>query len=129
QRKGHRLALEALSMLPDNATLLIAGGRHPDDKSDFVERIQADINIAGLSERVKVTGYLPPDSVAQVMSATDLVLAPFTETSGSGSLAMAFACGKPILASDIGPHKECLAETPGCLSLFRSGDASALAAT
>ena len=61
------------------------------------------------------------------MSATDLILAPFAESSGSGSLALAMACGKSILASDIEPHREILADTPGALALYPLARESALA--
>jgi glycosyltransferase involved in cell wall biosynthesis len=128
RRKGHFLAIQALKSLPENAILLLAGGRHPDDFTSYVADLEALIAREGLSERVRVTGYLSPEQVAQVMSATDLVAAPFVESSGSGSLAMAFACGKPILASNIPPHREMAEETPGALSLFDGGDSAAFAA-
>lgn len=106
RRKGHGIAIEAMSRVPSDVILLIAGGRHPDDKSDYPNMLDSMIAAEGLSDRVRVTGYLPAGKVEQVMAATDLVIAPFTESSGSGSLALAFACGKAILVSDIAPHRE-----------------------
>jgi glycosyltransferase involved in cell wall biosynthesis len=111
RRKGHALAVEAMRALPEDVVLLLAGGRHPDDRTGYAEGIQRLIHEGHLENRVRITGYLPPDEVARVMSATDLILAPFTESSGSGSLALAFACGKPILASRIPPHVEIAAKS------------------
>jgi glycosyltransferase involved in cell wall biosynthesis len=127
RRKGHSLVLEAVRQIDDSVVVLFAGGRHPDDKTDYVPGLQSAIALGGLADRVRVTGYLSPDEVARVMSATDLIVAPFTEASGSGSLAMAFACGKPILASDIPPHREYLMASPSSVHLAPSGDGDALA--
>jgi glycosyltransferase involved in cell wall biosynthesis len=127
RKKGHLTAIEAMRHLPEEVTLLIAGGRHPSDRSgfpDMLERIAAERSLEG---RVRVTGYLAREAVATTMAATDLVLAPFTESSGSGSLAMAFACGKPIVASDIGPHRELVDMQPGVMELAGHGDAAGLA--
>lgn len=110
RRKGHALAIEAMRLLPPNVFLLIAGGRHSDDQTGYVAGLERLIQEGGLDSRVRITGYLAPEQVADVMSATDLILAPFTESSGSGSLALAFACGKPILASRIEPHLEIVHE-------------------
>jgi len=127
RKKGHKLALAALKALPEDVLLLFAGGGHPDDATDYVEEISVMARESGVAERARITGYLPKEQVAVVMSATDLVIAPFTETSGSGSLALAFACGKPILASDIEPHREINRATSFAVSLFPPGDAGALA--
>jgi glycosyltransferase involved in cell wall biosynthesis len=133
RRKGHALALQALRELHEphgyhgHVRLLFAGGAHPDDRTTYAADIRTMARELGLHYHVEITGYLSPEKVAAVMSATDLVIAPFTDASGSGSLAMAFACGKPILASDIPPHREYLEETPGSVSLFPAGDSHALA--
>lgn len=128
RRKGHAVAVEALRQMPPDAVLLLAGGRHPDDRTGYVADLEARIDAAGVRERCRVTGYLDEDAVRTVMSATDIVLAPFAESSGSGSLAMAFACRKPILASDIAPHAEIVGDTPGALRLAPVADGAAMAA-
>jgi glycosyltransferase involved in cell wall biosynthesis len=127
RRKGHLLALEALKMLPASVLLLFAGGKHPDDKTSYVKELKRLNETVTAANHARITGYLSPEQVAVVMSATDLVIAPFTESSGSGSLALAFACGKPILASDIEPHREINQISPHALTLFPAGNANALA--
>jgi glycosyltransferase involved in cell wall biosynthesis len=127
-KKGHGLALAALPQLPTDVTLLFAGDRHPDDHTDYVPNLRAEIGRNGLSDRVRITGYLPDEQVPVVMAATDVAIAPFAHSSGSGSLANLLAYARPVVASDIAPHQEIDRETPACLSLFRSGDPGDLAA-
>jgi len=126
-KKGHLLALEALKRLPDDVVLLLAGEQHPDDSSDYVVRLKAVIAAHGLEKRVQITGYLPAEQVPRVMAVADLAIAPFLESSGSASLAHLLAYRLPVLASDIPPHRELLAENPGSLSLFPVGNPTAMA--
>jgi glycosyltransferase involved in cell wall biosynthesis len=115
RKKGHLAALEAMRDLPEDVTLLIAGGKHPDDATSYVREVEE--RARELSVRARITGYLPADKIPTIMAATDLALAPFIETSGSASLAIAFASGRPIVASDIQPHREILQDTEYSLQL------------
>ncbi|HLK60251.1 MAG TPA: glycosyltransferase family 4 protein, partial [Chthonomonadaceae bacterium] len=127
-KKGHRLAIEALKQLPEDVVLLLAGDRHPDDRSEYVVNLQLLIAREGLEERVRITGYLPDMQIPQVMAATDVAVAPFLQSSGSASLAHLFANGRAIVASDIAPHREIVANEGECLLLFRSEAVDALSA-
>jgi glycosyltransferase involved in cell wall biosynthesis len=126
-KKGHRVALKAIRRLPEDVLLLFAGDRHPDDHSDYVPNLLAEIARLNLSDRVRISGYLPEERIPDVMAATDVAIAPFLQSSGSGSLANLMAYGRPIVASDIAPHREIASETPSPIVLFESGDAEALA--
>lgn len=128
-KKGHRLALEAIRKLPSDVLLLFAGDRHPDDHTDYVANLLAEVESEELANRVQVTGYLPEERIPIVMAATDVAIAPFLETSGSGSLANLLAYARPIVASDIAPHREITADSPACLALFESGNGQSLAAS
>src|SRR5262249_31002899 len=108
--------------LPDDVVLLIAGGQHSDDDSDFVDRLKQDAVDMNLGGRVRFMGYLSEVQVAEVMAATDVILAPFIESSGSGSLALSLACGKPIIASPIQPHLEMTSVLPGLFVLPETSD-------
>lgn len=121
RRKGYDVALEALKSLPKDVSLLIAGGRHPDDRTGFYERLAEQIRAEGLSDRVVVTGYLPDDRVPLVMTASDVVIAPSAEISNSSSLMRVCAYGKPIVASDLAATRE-INERKECLILSRVGD-------
>ena len=121
RRKGYEVALEALCELPDDVVLLVAGGCHPDDRTGFFEELKAKS-----SDRVIVTGYLPDDRIPVVMAATDVIAAPFTEMSNSGSIMRSIAYAKPIVASDLPATREINERLP-CLVLARAGDPQDLA--
>jgi len=117
RRKGHLIAIGALRHLPSNVHLILAGGKHPDDRTGYVDELRAAVAQAGVGDRATITGYLEPDEAAAIMSATDLVLAPFMTGSGSGSMAYAFSCGKPIVASAIAANVEIHRRCPEALAL------------
>lgn len=126
-KKGHGIALESLRHLPPDTLLLFAGEPHPDDHTDYVPNLRTLIEVLDVAERVQITGYVPDERLPFIMAATDVAIAPFTQTSGSGSLAHLLAYARPVVASDIAPHREIAQETPSCLALFRSGDPEDLA--
>jgi len=121
-RKGYDVALRAMSDTGD-ITLLIAGGPPQGDKSGYFESLSA---LTGLQDRVKITGYIEDSQIDTIMGATDLVLAPFKEASGSSSLSLALAYHKPILASDIEAIRE-IREDGLEMGSFKSGDSRDLA--
>jgi len=123
RRKGYDLALDALAQLPNDVMLLVAGGEHAADRSGSLAWLKARVAEAGLGRRVRITGYLADEDLLQAVAASDLILAPFREVSGSGSLALAMARGMPVLAADL----PALADIT-CLERFPAGDAPALAA-
>ena len=124
-RKGYELAIEAVSKMPDDIVLLIAGGARVEDDQPNVNSLQALINSKGLQARVRITGYLQPVEVAKYFNATDIVLSPSLSAASSGALALALANGKPIVASDLPVNAE-INEIVPCLELFRSGDSRKL---
>lgn len=126
RRKGYEAALDALGCLPDDVTLIIAGGCHPSDRTGFVDEIKARLDTQGLSKRVLITDYLDDQYVPMVMAATDVVLAPFTAMSNSGSLLRAIAYEKPIVASDLPGTREINARRE-CLALVNPDDSGGLA--
>ena len=126
-KKGHALALDMMSHLPPDVVLLFAGGQHPQDHTDYVPRLRARIANEGLFNRVRITDYLAEADIPGIMAATDVAIAPFLQSSGSGSLANLFAYGRAVVASDIPPHREIAQEHPAPMALFPSGDAVALA--
>ncbi len=128
RKKGHHVALEALKYLPEDVVLLLAGGKHPDDHTSYVGTIEASIEAMDLKDRVLITGYLPREDVPTALAATHVALAPYLQTSGSGSLSQFFSAGRAVIASDIGPHREIAQDQPSCLTLFPSGDSTQLAA-
>jgi glycosyltransferase involved in cell wall biosynthesis len=117
RRKGYELAISALKDLPDDVVLLIAGGVPDTDTSNYFARLQKVIEESGVAHRVHITGYLSEEEFPVVMAATDLILAPFTEMSGSASLSLGLAYGKPIIASNLQPNRD-IVDEQDCLALF-----------
>ena len=129
-RKGYECAIEALTGLPESVVLLIAGGIMTERKEDraYYDKLTGLISAKGLIDRVKVTGYLSGKDIPAVMAATDICLAPFSSTAASGALSLSIGYHKPIIASDIGVHKEINARVK-CLELFDQDDAAHLSET
>jgi glycosyltransferase involved in cell wall biosynthesis len=120
KRKGYDLALDSLCSWPADTVLLIAGGPHVCDRTDYFSHLQQRIDRERLSDRVRITGYVSDDDVPVVMAATDLVAAPFIEMSSSWSMMYAIAYGKPIIASNL-PQNQELNSHAHCLVLFKAG--------
>lgn len=120
QRKGYDLAINAIKDMEDSV-LIIAGGKNQNDKSSYFQDLNEKIRSLKLQDRVLITDYISENDVCIVMGATDIVLAPFIDMYGSGSLSLSVAYHKPILASDIGPMRDLKKQGLG-LKLFKSGD-------
>ncbi|OFZ53955.1 MAG: hypothetical protein A2428_16275 [Bdellovibrionales bacterium RIFOXYC1_FULL_54_43] len=124
--KGQDIALRAFQALGKSfrtgVSLILAGGLRRAQDRAFHERCLAQARELGIADRVWTTGYVEPEYLEGLYGMADLVLAPFRETSGSGTLAQAFARGMPVLASDLPLNREITEREPGCLAFFRSED-------
>ena len=120
--KGQDIVIEALQHVRIPARLRLAGGvGHPANLA-YMSRCEAAIDRLGLRERVEVTGYVPDAEMARVYAESDLVVAPFRMTTGSGSLVQALARGVPVLASDLPLNREINERLPDTLAFFASED-------
>lgn len=124
-RKGCEITIQALKKLPDNVMLIIAGDIRVKKDANYLRGLKDLIKEADLSKRVIFTGYLSPELIPDYFSASDLILAPAVSGAGSGSLSLAIAYGKPIVASDTAVNREIVNRIP-CLEIFRSADADDL---
>ena len=122
--KGYELTLEVLPSLPEEVTVVIAGGPRNADMEPYAAQLRAAIEQAGLSKRVVITGFLSDADVAEAMAASDFVLVPHTQATGSYSVTVPLSHGKVILASDLDCFKE-IWERVECLELFPAGNAAA----
>lgn len=120
-RKGYGLALDVMGELA-GYTLLIAGSPPPDGNSGYLGSLVSQIKARGIGQKVFITGYISAEVITELMDATDIILAPFTSMSGSGSISMAASYGKVILGSDIAPFRE-LKDNGFGIELFRLNDA------
>lgn len=104
------------------ARLILAGGvRRTADQAYFDECVEL-IRKLGLEASIEVTGFVPEAWIDAVYARALVVVAPFRETSGSGSLAQALGRGKAVIASDLPLNSALDSVEPGCLSFFRSED-------
>lgn len=122
--KGHLLALEAWRRLQPQATLMIVGRPFSDADQPYARAVGSAAQAAGPA--VRLTGYLDPQDLADLLAASDVVLLPYLAGTSSYALSLVLAQGRPVLASDLEYFKETAAEH-ACVSLFRAGDAADLA--
>lgn len=122
--KGHLLALDAWNRLQPQATLMIVGRPFSDADQPYARAVAKAAQSGGPA--VRLTGYLDPQELADLLAASDLVLLPYLAGTSSYALSVVLSQGRPVLASDLEYFKETAAEH-ACISLFRAGDADDLA--
>ncbi len=120
--KGYELTLDLLPTLPADVTLVIAGGTRAADMEPYRAALEERIARSGLRERVVITGFLADNDVAEAMEASEIVLVPHTQATGSYSVTLPLTHGRPILASDLDCFRE-ISLRMDCVALFRAGDA------
>jgi glycosyltransferase involved in cell wall biosynthesis len=127
--KGVDVVIEAMAALPD-ARLRIVGG-HPGEH-DHV-RLDRLARVHGVQDRVTLTGWLPPSSVASELAQAHVLVLPNTRTLVSErytsplKLFEYLAAGRPIVASNLHALGEVLRDNENAL-LVDPGSADALAA-
>lgn len=102
-RKGFEVAIDALGMLEDTE-LVIAGGPAPSELGDDKEaqRLLDHADVAGVADRVKMTGQISRDDMPALLRSADAVLCtPWYEPFGIVPLE-AMACAVPVVASAVG---------------------------
>jgi teichuronic acid biosynthesis glycosyltransferase TuaC len=99
ERKGQRLAIEAMPALPD-ATLLIVG--QGPAKADLVAKIAA----LGLEHRVRMLGALPHAALPPLLTAADIMVLPSSSEGLANVWVEALACGTPVVTGDVGGARE-----------------------
>lgn len=125
-RKGHRLLLDAVPLLPDDVTVVFAGDA-PAGGEAFADDLRNLIDRRSLGERVRLTGYLTEQALEQYLLATDLAVCPFERLSASGSIATWISVAKPILACDLPQMREYNEMEPGAIHTFKPRTVDALA--
>ena len=121
-RKGYEIVL-SLAARDINCEFIIAGGPHAADRTGYFKKLTKRVAEEGLGGKIRITGFIADDALSAFMSGIDIVLAPFSSVFASGSVNLAAAYGKPVLASDI-PYFRELKENRFGVELFRNGDAA-----
>ena len=104
EHKGHRLALDAVTVLPEQYKLAIVGGPNPEGSDRTYDKLlQRLFSKRRLRERVRLTGYLPHDQVAAYFAAADFCILPYIPRgpATSAAAAWALASGRPVIGSRV----------------------------
>jgi len=118
-RKGHDLVVDAVAEIP-GVTLLIAG------EGPELERLRSQSAARGISDRVRFLGRIPPIRLAEVYSASDVLVLASSREGWANVLLEARACGTPVIASSVWGTPEVVTEPEaGALVHERTGTAFA----
>lgn len=122
ETKGLRELLDAFRRLantsPDLALALVGDGT-------MREELERTVAALGLSDRVLMPGGVAPKEVAQWICAADLLTLPSWSEGYPNVVVEAVACGRPVVATDVGGTREIVNAGNGLLIAPR--DAPALA--
>ncbi len=118
--KGVTYFLDALAKLDASvrAVLVGDGGERP--------KLEEQAKRLGLGQRVSFAGFQPEARMHRFYSAADLVCLPSLEEGWPDALMEGFACGCPVVASDVGGVSEILGLT-GAGLMAPPGDPEGLA--
>ena len=120
ESKGMRELIEAHGRLaqrnPDLRLALIGDGV-------MREQLGALISARGLDSSVLLPGGCEPEQVAEWIAAADLLTLPSWSEGYPNVVVEAIACGRPVVATDVGGTREIIDETNGILIPARDVDA------
>lgn len=123
--KGLEVLLRAFPLIKQKipGTMLLVVGEPCEDYSRYRKMIEQ----GGFAESVlEVLEYVPNKDVAKYFFASDVVVLPYHEITQSGVLQIAYAFGKPVVATAIGGFTEAVEEGANGY-LVSPGDSNALA--
>lgn len=107
ENKGLKYILEALPYIKNRVPhikLMIVG--EPWENYSSYKKIIIEKNIE--KEVYEKLDYVPNEEVYQYFFAADLVALPYNEITQSGILQIAYAFGKPVVATDLGGFREAI---------------------
>lgn len=116
--KGHRYLLEALARLPDARLTLVA------HRFDLRGELEARARELGVAERVEIEGPLGTEELAERYRTCDVYAQPSLAECFPVTVLEAMACGRPVVATDVGGVAEEVGEAG---IVVPSGDVAALA--
>lgn len=133
--KGIEHMLDAMPKVlaadPD-AIYVVLGATHPNlvrnEGERYREQLQAQANRLGVADSVRfIDGFLNEEMLLQYLAAADIYVTPYLHEAQitSGTLALSFGMGKPIVSTPYWHAKELLADDHGVLVPF--ADAAAMA--
>lgn len=122
ERKGQRLAIEALARLDRAGIRLALAGKGPDEAA-----LRALAARLGLSDRVHVLGQVGHDRLPRLLAAADAMVLPSASEGLANVWVEALACGAPLVIPDIGGAREVVRHASAGRIAARDPDAIAAA--
>ncbi len=122
-QKGHRFLLEALakaSKSRDDLLLVLVGG------GELEGEIRSTVARLGLQSKVELAGPHPHEEIATWINACDVFVLPSISEGSPTVLTEAMACGKPVVATNVGGIPDLVREGEEG-HLLAPGNADALA--
>ncbi len=104
--KGVRFFLEALAKLPQARAVLVGDGSER-------PQLEAQASALAIHDRLVFAGFQSEAKMRTYYSAADLVCLPSLEEGWPDVLMESFACGCPVVASDVGGVSEIIGLTGG----------------
>lgn len=98
-RKGHRIVLEAVAVLPGVSLWIVGGG--PDRAA-----LAARITELGIGDRVRLCGPMPHDALPDLLAAADVMALASSSEGLANAWVEALASGTPIVIPDAGAARE-----------------------
>lgn len=98
-RKGQRLAVEALTRLPDTRLALAGAG----EDENALRALASDL---GIAERVHFLGQVGHETLPTLLCAADALVLPSASEGLANVWVEALACGTPIVIPDVGGARE-----------------------
>ena len=123
EQKGFELAIDAVRQLHGMVQLVVAGQLHSSiDEASFRRQIDTTPGATLVGRQVSDQEF------ADIVGASEAVLLPYRQVTGSGVLFAAWSLSRGVIASDLPFFKEMTAAAGKAGTLFRAGDAEDLAA-
>ena len=108
--KGHEFIIAAAKRIYDKRVIFcFVGDGH------WRERIKRQIAKAGLAERFRLTGLLPPEEIPAVMHATDILVHCSLREGLARTLPQAMLASRPVISFDIDGAREVVDHETGIL--------------
>lgn len=120
ENKGHHIAIEALSLLPEFR--LVIAGEGP--QRSALESLASQTHVAS---RVQFLGRVDQDQLAKCYSAADILVLPSSREGWPNVLLESMACGTPVVATRVGGIPE-IVTSPSAGRLMAARTSAALAA-
>lgn len=117
-------AFERLSEKVPEATLVIAGGDHP-QAAGYTESMK---RLCAGNPRIDFRGYVPEDSLRDLFQSSSLAVMPYSSSTGcSGVAHLACAYGVPIVCADLSDFRQMAQGEELAIEFYPPGNAQGLA--